>query len=175
MGKGLLVVAALLFCVSLGIFITDYPLLDLLFGLEVESKDPIGRVSHIEGSMRREKLGQAEFRGIGANADVFPRDVIVTSADSRATLTLEDGSVIELAPSTMIRLENENLRSLTGISHVTKVQVVSGEVEGKSSPDSKSAPIIVTRNEEVKLSGRKKIKANTSQPMIVAKPVPIRH
>jgi hypothetical protein len=169
----LLILGGLLFVLSLAIYVSDYPLLDFLRAGGEAGHDSIGRVSRVDGSFRRERAGRSEFQDIGMDAELYPRDMIVTGPHGHATVTLEGGSVIELAPSTLIRLESESRRSITGISRTTRVRLVSGEVQGKVAQDGKSKLLILRHDEEIDLSESGPVKADSEKPMRVARPIPV--
>ena len=122
----------ILFLSSLSIFLSEISLRRYLLGWQNEGGlEKVGIIEKTAGGILRKKVVQAEFKRIGLNSEVYNFDTIVTGPDSTATVELSDGSAIELAPKTMIKLVFESRFSLAGISRATTVNVVSGKVKGK--------------------------------------------
>jgi hypothetical protein len=145
-------VAILLFAGSFYLYVTDYPLRRLLFNIDDEGHGhPVGRVSLLQGGLRRQFSGEAEFKGIDRDESLYDEDTLVTGPDSTATLVLDDGSTIELAPNTMVRLHFLTRLTLGGISRAASVDVVAGDIKNKGSDDTRlvvhkaARPIVVAK------------------------------
>ena len=125
--------SALLFFSAFWAYLTQYPLRNFIFGLKNELvHTEVGKLLKKTGTVRREILGDSEFRTANLNSPLFDDDIIVTDNDSTATLQLNDGSSVELGPNTMLKLTIEDKFTLGGISRVQNVQVVSGKVKSKT-------------------------------------------
>lgn len=148
------VAAGILFFGSLGAYLSGVPLRKYLFGIGAEEgQDLIGRVASASGTVRRELESTAEFDSIGKGDRLFRQDVVMTDDASSAVLRLDDGSTIELGPKSMVKLQTEAGFNLTGVSRTTRVEVVSGEVTGKTTR-SRGAVILSSREGNIRL-GRK--------------------
>ena len=97
----------------------------------VEKKAEIGSLSQSAGSVKSESIGDLGFRAIKNNDLLFNKDIIVTSRDSKATLSLTESGVVELGPQTMVSLSLVSMGSLTGIHHMPKLTVVTGQIKAK--------------------------------------------
>jgi hypothetical protein len=145
----LLVLAVLLLGASAAVYFSGYSVTSLLFGLdESGGGQAIGKVSQQDGALKREREGASEFKPVNQGVPLYTKDVLVTGGDGKATISLDDGSTIEMAPSTMIRLEMESKHDLNGIFRVNHVQVISGEVKGTASTQAKSKLVIRSQDEE---------------------------
>src|SRR5689334_7357565 len=111
-----ILLCGILFFVSLLIYFTGFPLRNYLFSLK---EDPgavrIGQLKLVTGPVRREIVGQTEFTLIPKGSVLFMKDTIVTGNESTATIALDDGTLIELGPKTMVKLEEETNFSFTGV------------------------------------------------------------
>ena len=92
----------------------------------------IGHLSKKSGSLKRQLLGESEFKALDINGPLYNMDILVTGPESGATLQLDESGLVELGPNTMIRLAFQTNLALDGISRVGKVNVVVGQVTGKS-------------------------------------------
>lgn len=161
--------SALLFGTSFTVYVTGFPLRNYLFGLKVdEAQDEVGKVASTTGTLKREQLGHAEFKIIKQNDALFQRDTVVTSGEGGATLTLSDGSTIELGPKTMVKLEGESQFNLTGVARTTRIAVVSGQITPKNlSASSKGRVLIEANDEVVELDESSKvIQASNDRPVV---------
>jgi cell division septation protein DedD len=171
--KVLIAFAMMLFLASLAAYVTEFPLRNYIFGLEPEqAHEEIGKVGTSTGPLKREMLGQADFKVIEQGAALFVRDTIVTGDSSGATIHLQDGSSIELGPRTMVKLENEGRTSLLGVTRTTRIDVVTGQVTGKASPNAsskKNQVVIRTRTQEIDVAADgapKVVKVSAEKPFI---------
>jgi hypothetical protein len=162
----LLVIAGLLLVGSATVYFTGFPIGSYFFGSDdTPGGEAIGQVGKRDGSLKREKSGASEFIAVNQGTPLYTKDVLVTASDARATVQLDDGSVIEMAPDTMIRLELEKRKDVSGVFRVNHVQVISGEVKGVTAPKNKSSKLLI-RNEEREIEVDEKQPA----PVVQAKP-----
>jgi hypothetical protein len=144
--KALLVLACLLFGASLALYVSDFPLARYIFDLGDEGHHPqVGLVGASQGSIRRELDGESEFKPIKASDPLFDDDVVVTGPDGGATLQLDDGSLLELGPDSMVRLHFTSKLSLGGISRAAAIDVVTGSVKSRPSRGQPAVAIPVRR------------------------------
>lgn len=125
------------------------------------------------GAVRRQISNESEFREIEVQSDLYNYDTIVTDAEGGASLSIDGGGVIEMGPTTMIRLAFETRFSLGGISRAASVQVVMGDVKGESKEG--AAPIILkSRDKVVRVSkDRAQSIKVAAAPLVKATPKPI--
>jgi len=128
----LIVFSLLLFLLSLALYISDVSLSSLIFGYEDFSKKvEVGKLGELSVPAKRKTADSIQFKEVAAKGSLFNHDTIVTDVD-KATIQLKDGSVIELAPNTMIRLSFESTLGFGGIQRMASLDVISGSVEGKT-------------------------------------------
>lgn len=174
----LLAMLGAVFCGSSYFYLTDFPILrTYVFGLQpAGSLLQIGTLQIASGRVRRQEAGESEFRNIAVGTPLYNLDTIVTGADVRAEILLKDGGRIELAPSTMVKLQFDAGLSLAGITRRANVQLVSGAVSGEA----KSHNIVVTTTSGKKTSFRESpklvIEEKQAPPLKLApalRPVPV--
>lgn len=179
---------------SLALFASDYSFRKYFIsdpdGLTLER---VGFVTGPDGidlkrsAATRQKEGDAEFRPLSDREPLFNQDTIVTSEKSEATLVLLDGSVIQLGPSSMVKLSFQpkilwGLGSGT-ISRVAKVELISGNISGESVTGglaivSKTETISLAANQQATLSEAAPIPkirvapAKRVVPEVIQKPIP---
>jgi hypothetical protein len=142
--KGLIALACLLFAVSCYLYVSDFPLRGFIFGIEDDiGRQSVGKLELKAGALRRQLDGESEFKTLNPPDEVYNDDVIVTGPDSSATVRLADGSTLELAPDTMVRLHFQTQLSLGGISRAAVVDVVAGTVKARNSKGQEAAPKLV--------------------------------
>ena len=124
----LTVLGATLFAGSAYLYLSNTSLRELLWGEEFEAGQKIGKVGEIRGSLKREFADSMSFKPVSRSSEVFNRDTVMTDASSTALIELDDGSIIELGPSTMIKLIAGS-RSVFGGVSFPKVQMVSGNLK----------------------------------------------
>ena len=147
------------------LYVTGYPIRNIIFGLQSDEIDrPIGKVSNAQGSLRRQLRKGTEFKTLPAEETLYNRDTVVTGPDSGATLEIEDGSVIQLGPSTMVRLVFAEDGALGGISRAPVLEVIQGDVTGKAA----AAPLRIKSK-----TGTREIAKNTQEKITAPKPAPV--
>lgn len=133
--KALIAIACLLFAGSCYLYVADFPLRRYLFDLEdAGRRTVVGTLTVKKGALRRQLDGESEFKGLDQAEAVYDDDVIVTGPDGGATITMNDGSVLELGADTMVRLHYQTQITLGGISRAATIDVVAGAVKTFESP-----------------------------------------
>jgi hypothetical protein len=124
----LLVVGILILVGGAGLWFADINILGF-FGLGGgASQKEVGKLENQTGKTRREQANEAAFQEISKNAALFNQDTVITAEDAQATLLLNDGSRLEMAPGTMVKLNFDSSLGLDGVSRTLNVQVLTGEV-----------------------------------------------
>ncbi|MBI3557600.1 MAG: hypothetical protein HY074_15170 [Deltaproteobacteria bacterium] len=99
-------------------YLADVPL-RVLFSLDSEEKrlsSPIGTVTEIQGSVKRQRASDFEFKQLTVHALLYPNDTILTGPDSWATIVLNNGRKVRITPNSLIRLNFGSEMSKDGIS-----------------------------------------------------------
>ena len=99
-------------------YIADIPL-RVLFSLESEEARltlPIGTVTEIQGSVKRQRASDFEFKQLIVHALLYPNDTILTGPDSWATIILNNGRKVRITPNSLIKLNFGSEMSKDGIS-----------------------------------------------------------
>ena len=97
----------------------------------VEKLQAIGLVDVKKNQTRRRFQSSQEFLPVEANQPIYSRDTLMTGKDSRLIVVLHDGSLIEMAPDSLveIRMKDESA-GLGNLNFV--VDVKTGQVHGSS-------------------------------------------
>lgn len=131
--KGVIFCSVLIFLASLFLYFSEISLTAYLLGIEdLSKKVEVGFLLDQSAPIKRKPVGAIQFKDIATKSTLYNKDTLVTESDTRASIQLNDGSVIELGPSTMIQLSFDSTFGLGGISRAAKVDVISGSVEGKN-------------------------------------------
>ncbi len=129
----LVLFGVLLFSVSTVIYFIDYPIRYLFFDFnENNSRTLFGHLENQTGGVKRQGVDATEFEKIERGSQLYEMDVLVVGSNTTATLKLEDGSTIDLAASTMVRLAFHNEISFGGIRKAVELNVVAGSVAVKT-------------------------------------------
>ncbi len=146
--RALTLLGTTLFFGSAYLYLSDTSLRELFWGETYEAGQSIGRIGAIRGNLKREFAESLAFRPIFRRSSVYNRDTLMTDANSTASVELNDGNVIELGPSTMVKLVAGS-RSVFGGVEFPKVQMVSGNVKVRAS----TGEIRVrSRNQEIRVA-----------------------
>lgn len=141
----LIVISIFIFISSLSLYVAGFPLRKYIFGIDDDqSRSQIGQIAQKVGTLRRQLGGDLEFKSVGVMTPVFDQDTLVTGEEASASVQLEDGSTLELGPTTMVKLSYESQFSLEGIARAAKVKVLTGKVTGQA----KQRKIIVQTKEK---------------------------
>jgi len=125
--------AVFLFFSSLHVLISGIKIRYYLFDLDIAAKQPrVGSVTEIRGNLRRKGASSTNFDSIDQDDLLYNLDTLVTSQESGATLVFDDGSVLELGPGTMIKLEFGYGDIFGAITRSPVVSVVTGNVKGEA-------------------------------------------
>ncbi len=95
-------------------------------------KQRLGEVRVAEGEVKRKGADEASFLAAVFGDPVFMEDSITTGPKSGAVLVLDDGSRIDVLPSSLIRLVFKNEFSLSGIRRAPSILVERGDVDVKA-------------------------------------------
>jgi hypothetical protein len=148
------------------IWVTDFPIGSYLLGLTGgASQKEVGKLERANGGIRREQATEADFREISTTTPLFNEDTLVTAPETSATLRLNDGSTLDMAPGTMIRLSFEDNLSLKGVNRTVNVEVVKGSVTGSSADPDKNKIILKGAGKTMQLD-------KNGQTLQVSAPVP---
>ena len=160
----LIAVSTFVFVVSLYLYMSDVSISARLMGIEDNSKKvEVGFLLTQTTPTKRKSIGSIQYKDIPVKTTLFNKDTLVTEADSTASLQLNDGSIIELGPSTMIQLSFDSRFGLGGISRGAKVDVISGSVEGKNL---NSEIRIQAGGDIYDLAEQKKVKIGAARPKV---------
>ena len=129
------------------IYFSNISIRGYLLGWEQQEgkTEPVGTLYSRAGSVLRQSSNETEFKTIEHDAQLYNYDNLVTGPESKATILLDDGSTIELAENTMVRLAFESRLSLQGIARAANVEVVTGNVTGQA----KAAEIVLKTRDRV--------------------------
>ncbi len=165
-----LILLGLVFMFGAGsLYFSGFSIQRILFGWDQEkSGRKVGLLTARDGSVRRQLGASTEFRDIDLRADLYNEDTLVTSLEGGAKFELDDGSLIELGPGTMIKLVFDSELSLQGISRRANIEVVTGSVSGVA----KSKNVVFrNRSEVVRLdTAEKKIMRAVPRSGVIAAP-----
>lgn len=123
--------------VGLGIYglTHDLGLRRYLFSLTDDSSAMmVGKVAGLTGgtTLRRQRSDRIEFASIPEKSDLFNGDTVVTDDATNAVLEFQDGSRMELGPSSMVQLIFETHYGWDGIQRLWDVKVVQGSVTARA-------------------------------------------
>lgn len=129
--EGVLVGTAVLALIGGGVvYYTGFPIGKYLFGLgESDAGKQIATLTRADAGVRRQRVGESDFQGVGTGAPLYNEDTIVTPPDGTDRIEFTDGSFIEMAPSSMVRLSFGGDMALGGVER--SVQVITGNVTGQ--------------------------------------------
>lgn len=169
----LLLLASLIFAGSTYLYISDIPLRKYILGWDdgEDTAEQVGKLGVRNGSIQRQMRTHAEFKPVDTQAPLYNHDTIVTGPDSTATIQLDDGSTIELGPSTMVKLIFETRLSLQGIARTATVDVVTGQVASQSG--GKDNVLLRSKNKEILLGKNARETLQVSLPARRTTPKPI--
>lgn len=164
--KFLIVFALLLLSTSAVIYLSDFPIRNLLFSLkDGEGTTQIGQLSAKEGSLKRQVSGEFEFKEINPKVILYNHDVLVTGDDGKATIQFDNGGVAQLGPKTMVRLDFLSDLQLSGINRYGQIKVVTGQVTAQAGKQK----LVIASREKVTI-----LRPNTSQVVKAEIPRPIK-
>lgn len=144
-----------LFLGSLGIFASGMSLRTWLLGWPDESKsEPIGTLTNLSGQVERKRSSQPDFEAIANGKRIFNHDTLVTAENGKTTLRLDDGSEIELSPSTMVRLEFDQQLAFGGVKRNTVLEIVSGSVKGRGTDSTRSKLVVRSGTQTVAMTAQ---------------------
>ncbi len=138
-----------------------------------------GQVVYRKGELLRKLSGGFSFEPLKVGSVVFSGDEILTGEKSNAIIATQSGTTIELAESTLIRLESGSTFNLPLITKRSQVEVLAGQVQGQSYQPSllgESGIVLKSSRDgrEVKVQGEKQksFKVDDQEALKKARPVP---
>jgi hypothetical protein len=129
----LLLLSLLLFITFSTLYATGISLKYWFISGSGSSEYRVGMLKGNSSGVRRQLSGEGSFDYIEQNDVLYNHDTIVADPDGHATLILDDGSEIELGEGSMIRLAFESNLMMSGISRLTRVNVLAGKVSARAS------------------------------------------
>lgn len=105
------------------------------------NQSPIGEVIRKQKTVRKRAESSGIFSPITPGDSIFVGDRVLTGKESSARITLSDGSILELGPESLIRIEPVRAVGLGGIKRKLKITLESGTV--KAAVRSQSAPVVI--------------------------------
>jgi hypothetical protein len=158
----LIVLGLALFLGFGALYLSGISLQSWFLGWEGAGGRRVGALAEGKGPVRRMMARQTEFRDLQTEGELYDSDTLVTSQEGGARLALDDGSEIELGPSTMVKLVFDSDLSLQGIRRRATIELVTGQVSGTAKSD---AVVVKTPTRQVRLS-------ELAQAPLVVKPAP---
>jgi len=139
--KAVLGAGIFLLLVPGAILFTNLRLVDTLFqSSDVLSLSPIGEIKRPERIVRRRGEDQLAFLTVRSGEPIFVGDTILTGKDSSTRIHLSDGSVLQVGPESMIKIDPVRNFSFKGIKKKFNVTIQAGEIKAKKEAD--SPPIV---------------------------------
>ena len=130
--KILLTLSLILLIGSFYILVSQFPLRNYLFAtFRDEHRAPVGYLRMKKGTVSRQLQKDTEFKKIDQRTPIYNMDLVITDAQSSASLEFESGAKIELGPNTMVRLafpKSYTLDSMTDKKD-TKISIISGTLQ----------------------------------------------
>ena len=158
-------VGVLLILIPSAVFVFNIQITERFFGArDVLTQSNIGEIIRPKKIVKK-KTGDDSAYGLASQGDpIYVGDTIMTGKDSFTRVNLSDGSVLDLGPETMVRIEPVRSFSFKGIKRKLKITVEAGAVKAKAKVS--SAPIVLeSATGEV-------LKEIAPPPVIVATPTP---
>lgn len=111
--------------------VKDFNSLDLSM-LLIKDQNDLGLISELKGSgLKRRTVNEGIFNSLRVQDTVFGGDIITTDHSTMAVIKFNDGSVLEIQPGSMVKLDFYMDKSgLLKIAKNPKVEVLSGVVTG---------------------------------------------
>lgn len=122
---------------------------DLLGIQDITHRTRVGLVHEHSGELKRLLFGQTLFSSIDRGTVLYHHDTVMTSDRGSAEMVLNDGTVILLGPSTMIRLVFDLDYSINGVAVLPRIQMARGNIEVRPV---KQRAVIETATEKVSLT-----------------------
>lgn len=127
--------------ISLNIQITER-----FFGAkDMLAQSPIGEITKPRKVVRKKGEEDSAYLKAKQGDPVFEGDTVLTGKESSTKVTLSDGTVLELGPESMIRIEPVRSFSFKGIQKKFEITVETGAIKAKAK--SNSAPVVLKSSE----------------------------
>jgi hypothetical protein len=108
---------------------------------DILAQSSIGEISKPRKVVRKKGEDDSAYLKAKQGDPVFEGDTVITGKDSSAKVALSDGTVLELGPESMIRIEPVRSFSIGGIKKKFEVTVETGAIKAKAK--SNSAPVVL--------------------------------
>lgn len=132
--KVMIVAALLVFVLSFLMLQSDRKLYPLIFNLKDWRSVPIkvGSIALPMGDVKRQSELSTLFKPAKDKEEIYNHDYIFTDQNSGVRLLIDDGSVVDLGPNTMIRISVDSLFGFSGLFRNVNLNVVMGKVAVKA-------------------------------------------
>jgi hypothetical protein len=163
--KTVLSIGVLLILIPTAVFVLNIQITERFFGArDVLSQSNIGEIIRPKKIVKK-RSGEDSAYGSASQGDpIYVGDTVMTGKDSFTRVNLSDGSVLDLGPDTLVRIEPVRSFSFKGIKRKLKITVEAGAVKAKAKVN--SAPIVLeSATGEV-------LKEIAPPPVVMAPPTP---
>lgn len=173
-----LAVAGLVLALSVLVYVKKIPLWKLFLntskGVDLSvlsnQKTVMGKVTKINGQeLKRKETDEEMFAQVKELNHIYDQDTFWTDSNTSAELELEDGTIINLQPNTMIILDLSPKKDLLGLSKAPEIKVVTGEITGNAGTGELKVTDTRTNSEQIVSSIQKEIKIKTKHKATAAK------
>lgn len=110
-------------------------------GKDILNQSPIGEITRQERTVRKRSESTATFSGLRPGDYIFVGDRILTGKEASARIHLTDGSLLELGPESLIRIEPVRTLGFGGVIRKIKITLERGTVKTAVRPD--GAPVLI--------------------------------
>ncbi|NDG85154.1 MAG: hypothetical protein EBX52_08990, partial [Proteobacteria bacterium] len=160
LGFGILFIAGPAVIFGLNIEITER-----FFGAkDVLSQSNIGEIIRPKNVVKKKGNEDSAYGSARQGDPIYVGDTVMTGKESFTRVTLSDGSVLDLGPETLVRIEPVRSFSLKGIKKKLKITVEAGAVKAKTKTN--SAPIVIES------SSGEILKEIIAPPVVMTTPTP---
>lgn len=100
--------------------------------LLIKDREPLGQVIKFQGTgLKRKFKDESYFNSLKNHEEVYGGDIVSTDDNSSATIKFSDGSELEIAPQSMVKIDfHAEKEGFLKIVKNPKVEVFSGSVKG---------------------------------------------
>lgn len=124
------------------LILLNIQLTEKFFGAkDILAQSPIGEVTQPRRVVRKKGEDDSAYLKARQGDPVFEGDTVLTGKESSTRVTLSDGTVLELGPESMIRIEPVRTFSFKGIQKKFEITVEAGAIKAKAK--SNSAPVVL--------------------------------
>jgi hypothetical protein len=124
------------------LILLNIQLTEQFFGArDILAQSPIGEITQPRKVVRKKGEEDSAYLKARQGDPVFEGDTVLTGKESSTRVTLSDGTVLELGPESMIRIDPVRSFSFKGIQKKFEVTVETGAIKAKAK--SNSAPVVL--------------------------------